>query len=198
MAKSFIVFEGVDGAGKSVISAAVANRIGAMHLESPAGKFNEIRNYVDDNLCDKGRFLFYLASNFDLSRIIKKHKALEANHIICARYFHSTIIGYASRNNIEIDDIYEKIPVSFEDLERPDITIFLHADKETQRTRIKSRGDSLNSILDYKCLNDESYQERLLANYARTCKKENWIRVDTSTLDEETVINACIAIIGNQ
>jgi thymidylate kinase len=194
----FIVFEGVDGAGKSEISAAVAKRIGARHLESPTGKFKDIRNYVDETQCDKGRFLFYLASNFDLSRAIREHRESESSPIICARYFYSTIIGYASRNNIDMDSICEKIPLSFDDLEAPDMTIFLDVNKEAQRKRLELRQPNCISHMDYKVLNDESYQERLFANYARTCESKGWLRIDTSTMDMKSVINVCIEKIGNR
>ncbi|MFZ6799262.1 deoxynucleoside kinase [Undibacterium sp. Di24W] len=194
----FIVFEGVDGAGKSEISAAVAKRMGARHLESPTGKFKDMRNYIDETLCDKGRFLFYLASNFDLSREIREHRESELSPIICARYFYSTIIGYASKNNIDMDSICEKIPVSSIDLEAPDMTIFLDINKEAQRKRLESRDPNYISHMDFKVLNDESYQERLIANYARTCESKGWLRIDTSTMDMEGVINVCIEKIGDR
>lgn len=196
MKNYFIVVEGVDGAGKSAISLAVAMRLGAIHLESPIGGFKDIRKHVDEELCDKGRFLFYLASNFALSNAIRKHKKTESNPIVCARYFYSTIIGYASRNNINIDHLQEKIPVSMDDLDRPDLTIFLHVDKENQKKRIESRSPTLNSSLDYKSLNDEIYQVRLFDNYSTICKNEGWVRIDTSTMNEETVVEACIEEIN--
>lgn len=48
---------------KSEISAKVSKIIGATHLESPINEFKKFANVVDLNLNDKGRFLFYLASN---------------------------------------------------------------------------------------------------------------------------------------
>lgn len=82
-----------------------------MHLESrilksPIDPFKEIRTEIDENLCSKGRFYFYLSSNYKLSDFVKKNKNLKS--IICARYFYSTIIGYFSKLNIKINDYIAK------------------------------------------------------------------------------------------
>ena len=190
MRRLFIVFEGVDGAGKSEISAKVSKIIGATHLESPINEFKKIRQYGDLNLNDKGRFLFYLASNFDLSNYVCKQRLNKT--IVCARYFHSTMIGYASRQGLDIEDFYESPPVSLHDLEKPDITIFLYVNEEVQRKRIESREFNGNSPTDYKCLNDEIYRKSLFKNYCSISIKENWINIDTSSMSVDEVVNECV------
>lgn len=186
----FIVFEGVDGAGKSEISAIVSKKMNAMHLESPIGEFKKIRQYVDLNLNDKARFLFYLASNFDLSDHIRENRL--SNTIICARYFHSTIIGYASRQGLNIEDFYKNSPVALDDFEKPDLTIFLYVNEAVQQARIKSRQPHDNSLMDYKCLDDEDYREILFNNYCFVATKESWIYVDTSFMSIDQVVDVCI------
>lgn len=190
MKQPFIVFEGVDGAGKSEISARVSKKIDAMHLESPIGEFKKIRQYVDLNLSDKGRFLFYLASNFDLSKFIREQRVSKA--IVCARYFHSTMIGYASRQGLNIEEFYECPPIAFDDLEEPDITIFLYVNEAIQRTRIESRELYGNSPTDYKCLDDEIYRKTLFNNYCSVAAKEKWNYIDTSCMSIDEVVEACI------
>lgn len=190
MIKPFIVFEGVDGAGKSEVSTRVAKQLNAIHLESPIGEFRTIRKYVDTSLNDTSRFLFYLASNFDLSEYVRKKRKHEA--VICARYFHSTIIGYASRQDINIDDIYKNLPTSLENLETPNKTIFLYVNEKAQKDRIQSRGDENNSPTDYKCLRDQRYRQALFNNYCKIAEKENWIYIDTSSISIENVVNACV------
>jgi dTMP kinase len=196
MRKPFIVFEGVDGSGKSEISAKVSKTIGATHLESPISEFKKIRQYVDLNLNDKGRFLFYLASNFDLSNYVHEQRVHQT--IVCARYFHSTMIGYASRQGLDIEDFYESPPVSLHDLEKPDITIFLYVNEETQRARIESRELNENSPTDYKCLNDENYRKILFKNYCSIAIKQNWIYIDTSSMSIDQVAAKCIEIISQK
>lgn len=190
MIKPFIVFEGVDGAGKSEVSSRVATQLNAIHLESPIGEFKNIRKHVDASLNDTGRFLFYLASNFDLSEYVRNQRKLET--VICARYFHSTMIGYASRQGINIDDFYRTLSISLESLERPSKTIFLYVNETTQRDRIKSRGQENNSPTDYKCLNDKKYRKTLFDNYKKVAENENWLCIDTSYISIESTVSACI------
>lgn len=190
----FVVFEGVDGAGKSEVSKLVAEKLSAIHLESPTTPFSSIRNHVDKKLSDKGRFYFYMASNFDLSEKILI--TLRSKSIICARYFHSTVIGYASRQNIDIESVYNSINVTKEDLINPDLTIFLNVNEDTQRRRINSRGLSKNSQTDYKCLENDKYRERLFKNYRYISKKESWHIIDTSTMSISEVADECINIIN--
>jgi dTMP kinase len=192
----FVVFEGIDGAGKTEISALVAKKLNGMHLESPTGKFNELRKYVDDNLSDNGRFHFYLASSYDLSNKVKESKASNTS-IVCARYIHSTIIGYASRQNIDIESVYEAIPGKLNDIEQPDLTIFLYVDQDNQRSRIISRDDNQNSKNDYMCLQNEDYQKMLSANYLYVAEKESWRYIDTSSKTIEDVVALCIKSINS-
>ncbi len=193
MVNPFVVFEGVDGSGKSEVSAIVAEKINALHLESPMEPFVEIRNYVDNNLSEKGRLLFYLASNFDLSRYVQEKR--KSTSIVCSRYFHSTLIGYSSRNNINIEEFYKSCFVASTDFESPSLTIFLAVSEEVQRQRISARGRSKNSVTDYKCLNDEAYRNSLFMNYVSIANKESWFVVDTSSKPIDEVVGECLGII---
>lgn len=196
MVKPFIVLEGVDGSGKSEISARLAKKFNATHIESPIGAFKTIRQHVDDALNDTGRFLFYLASNFDLSEYVRNKRKDEM--VICARYFHSTMIGYASRQGLKVEDFYKNLPVSLESLEQPSKTIFLYVSESVQRDRIESREFQGNSPTDRKCLMDVNYRKILFDNYCAIAEKEGWFYIDTSTLSIDGVVSACIdAVIGN-
>ena len=192
----FIVFEGVDGAGKSEVSARVSEKLGAVHLESPTGSFREIRQEVDDQLPDKGRLFFYMASNFHLSRQVETQR--ENNTVICSRYFHSTFIGYAARNQIPINDIYESFHYSPCDFILPNLTIFLYVSEEVQRSRIQSRSSSDNSRLDNLSISDDEYRKRLFANYVCVAEREGWVRIDASLPSVDDVVESCIRTIKAQ
>lgn len=191
----FVVFEGVDGAGKTEISALVAKKLKGLHLESPTGRFSELRKYVDGNLCDNGRFHFYLASSYDLSNKVDENKS-SYPAIICARYVHSTVIGYASRQNINVEKVYETILGGLNGIAQPDLTIFLDVNLDAQRLRITSRLDSLNTRNDLMCLTDDVYQKRLSDNYRYVQKKENWRYIDTSSKTIDEVVELSIKLIN--
>jgi thymidylate kinase len=195
MINKFIVIEGLDGAGKSEVSKKVASALGITHLESPIDPFKEIRTEIDENLCSKGRFYFYLSSNYKLSDFVKKNKNLKS--IICARYFYSTIIGYFSKLNIKINSLYENPFILENEFLKPDLVIFLHVNKEEQSRRINSRDESLNSASDFMCLENDEYQELLSLNYKNISKNENWIKIDTSEISEQEVVEKCLKEIRN-
>ena len=190
MKNKFIVIEGLDGSGKSEVSKKIASKLEITHLESPISPFKQIREDIDDSLCSKGRFYFYLSSNYKLSGFIEEHKKMKS--IICARYFYSTIIGYFSRLGEEIHSLYEN-PFIFEnEFLKPDLVIFLHVNKEEQSKRINCRDKSLNSSADLLCLENSSYQEQLSLNYNNISKHENWIRINTSEISEQEVVEKCL------
>jgi len=190
MTYPFIVFEGVDGAGKSTVSRRVADRLGALHLESPVNEFRKIRGFVENTLCEKGKLFYYLASNFELSSHVRESRLIQP--VVCARYFRSTLIGHASRKYLDVEDFCETIPVSSGDFERPDLTIFLSLSEDAQRERISSRGASHNSKKDHRCLDDSVYRGYLFRNYAAVARREGWLVIDTTSMTEESVVDACV------
>jgi len=190
MAHPFIVFEGVDGAGKSTVSKMVADSLGAEHLESPINEFKKIRKFVEGNLSEKAKFLYYLASNFELSNHVRENRRIEP--VVCARYFYSTLIGHASRQYRSIEDVCRSWPVSPDEFEKPDLTIFLCLSEDEQRTRIGARQSSQNSAKDHQCLNDALYRRHLFDNYASVAKKQSWFTIDTTSMPAEQVVEKCI------
>lgn len=190
MTYPFIVFEGVDGAGKSTVSRLVADSLGASHLESPINEFGKIRKFVVDNLSENGKFFYYLASNFELSSYVRANRMTKP--IVCSRYFHSTLIGHASRQYLNIEDFCKHLPVSQVEFEAPDLTIFLSLTEDAQRSRINARSASENSGNDHKCLNDKRYRDCLFRNYASVADRENWLVIDTTSMEVENVVNTCI------
>jgi dTMP kinase len=190
MTYPFIVFEGVDGAGKSTVSKLVADRLSASHLESPVNEFKKIRKFVESTLCEKAKLFYYLASNFELSNYVREKRLIQP--VVCARYFHSTLIGHASRKYLNVESFCEGMPVSPDDFEAPDLTIFLSLSEDEQRARIISRGASNNSKKDHKCLDDRLYRHYLFRNYVAVAKKENWLVIDTTSMAVEQVVDTCI------
>lgn len=190
MTYPFIVFEGVDGAGKSTVSKLVADRLGALHLESPINEFQTIRKFVENNLPEKARFFYYLASNFELSNYVRETRRIMP--VVCARYFYSTLIGHASRQYLNIDDFSKTVPVAPSEFEAPDLTIFLSLNEDVQRARLNARAASENSAKDQNCLDNKLYRDCLFENYARIAKRENWLMIDTTSMTIDAVVTTCM------
>lgn len=72
MKNKFIVFEGIDASGKSVVGKLVANALFSDYIESPTEEFQLARAYLEKSSLPISRFLFYIATNIDLSQKIKR------------------------------------------------------------------------------------------------------------------------------
>lgn len=194
MIKKFIVFEGVDGSGKSEISKMVSEALDTHYLESPTHEFKSIRKYIDDYSSPIGRFLFYMSTNLDLSRIIEDK--LKLRDVICARYYYSTLIGYSAHSGKNINDLMENLPISNQDFYQPDLTILLYVNREEQTNRINKRNKGVNSGSDERCLYDENYGEALSEQYLMVAKKLNWLVIDTSNIKMSEVVKQCLVGIN--
>lgn len=193
MSKPFFVFEGVDGAGKSSISAKVAQALNARHIESPIGNFRDVRKHVDSTFDNNGRFYFYLASNIFLSQFVKDERKRES--VLCARYIHSTLIGHATRQNEDITEYYDKLEFPLISLEQPSLTFFLYVSQHKQRERLMSRPKHELSSLDLKCLDQgNDYNQLLMENYLHVARNEGWIIINTDNLSEDAVVLECVRI----
>lgn len=111
--------------------------------------------------------------------------------------FHSTVVGYASRKNLDIEKVYEASLATKDNFVTPCLTIFLNINEDIQKKRIDAIGLSKNSKSDYKCLEDDTYRERLFKNYKYISEKESWYTIDTSTILISEVVDECIIVINN-
>jgi dTMP kinase len=194
MSNKFIVFEGVDGSGKSEISKIVSDMLDTYYLESPTVEFKSIRKYIDDYSSPMGRFLFYMATNLDLSRIVEDKVKIQ--DVICARYYYSTLIGYSARSSKSVDDLMKCLSLSDQDFYQANLTILLYVNRDEQKNRINKRNKGVNSGSDERCLYDENYSKDLAEKYLVVAKKMNWLIIDTSNMTIEEVINECVLHIN--
>lgn len=133
----FIVFEGLDGSGKSTCAAGLAARIGAELMTTPTV---EVRRYRDDLISCFGASeeacqLFYLATVFSASAAVKRVLS-EGRPVVLDRYFLSTQAYAAFRGSrLDIDQVQHLLLPA-------DVTIFMDTALETRIERLSSRGAS--------------------------------------------------------
>lgn len=132
---SFIVFEGLDGAGKTTCAKELAKRLDAELMTTPPP---EVRDYRDELIQSLGesqeaRQLFYLSTVFAVSDRVSMLLE-QGRSVVLDRYFLSTQ-AYASfrGSRLDLDDQQRMI--------RPaDFTIFLEASLQTRVERLERRG----------------------------------------------------------
>ena len=133
----FVVFEGLDGSGKSTCARSTAEALGAVYMTTPSER---MRTYRDDIVqsyrnSQEAQQLFYLSTVFAASRDVE-HLLASGRSVVLDRYFLSTQAYAAFRGTkLDIDDVQRfLLPAS--------MTIFLDAPLAVRRSRLAERGAS--------------------------------------------------------
>jgi dTMP kinase len=177
--KFFIVFEGLDGSGKTTLAKMLAKDINALYISTPppclVGKDNMIRNIFDQEVDLYTRFLYYLLGVFYTSDLVRN--LLKSKSVICDRYIHSTICFH------KLMGVKEQIQANNHYLLQPDISFFLYVSDEKERCdRIKNRDK--RTKYDMVKEND-TFRERYI-NYFK--KEKEFIFIDTINNNEKGIV----------
>ncbi len=184
----FIVFEGIDGSGKSSVIARLkeslekAGRKVKVTAEPTDGA---IGKYISrtDGLNPEAEALLFTADRSMHTEQVKGWMD-EGYTVICDRYFGSTL-AYQSAAGMDMEwlkSINSKVII------RPDITILMDIDPEISLKRVSERGEmSRFEKLDYL--------RKVRQAYLDIGKEYGFVRVDADR-DRDTVANDVISIVG--
>jgi len=185
-----IVFEGLDGVGKSICAKRTAEALGAYYLKTPSGPLLNHREGIIKSFggCQEAAQLLYLASVANASQIVKRHLAV-GQSIVLDRYLLSTLVYADFRGStLKIDDALSEV------LHPADLTIFLDAPLAIRRKRICERSTVLAAD-DAETLSD-SGDKLLREGYRRRLELPAAGRVlalDSSQLDIDQIACAVVA-----
>ena len=184
----FIVLEGVDGSGKTTAAHCLAERLGYEYVKTPGDIFAAVRPLFEDKAHVVGRLYFYLGTVLYASEDIKK-KLAQGLGVICDRYIYTTIC-YQRAMGAYVSKELEKEIIS--ELQMPDITLFLYADKEARHQRLGMRQQaSLGYRGDQWLEQNDIFQEKLVKLFKRFPMKT----VDTSKLNPKQVYEILLEIV---
>ena len=133
----FVVFEGLDGAGKSTAARITAEKMNARYLTTPSPVVRGYRDEIISSFAGSQEAcqLFYLSTVFAASQEVERHLA-RGNSVVLDRYFLSTQ-AYAAFRGATLD-----LDVLGELLVPADLTVFLEAPLAIRRDRVAVRGES--------------------------------------------------------
>lgn len=170
----FLVFEGLDGSGKSAISdrlaAHLSEQLGDAHVlhtfepHDPSAAGEYVRAVLKKKIKVSTRTL---ALGFALNRADHNERVIapfleagEQRVVICDRYWMSSLV-YQSSNGLTIEDV----AMLNAGARSPDLTLFLDASPETCYERMGSRGGVR-----------ELYEERLTETRQKYFSVIDWLR----------------------
>lgn len=160
----FIVFEGMDGTGKSTISAKVKTWLleekkTCILTKEPGGTTigNKIREIILYNTSINGLtdILLFLANrNEHINRVIKPNVD-EGNIVLCDRYLYSSLVyqGYMNDNFEQVYNLHKDLDLLLE----PDLLMIFKADPDVTMKRL-SNGDKFE-------MHDKAYFENIQKHY---------------------------------
>jgi len=173
---SFIVFEGIDGSGKSSCADTVSKILGkdrdvirtAEPTKEGIGAF--IRSSTD--LTPEAEALLFVADRAQHTHVMRQW-VNGGKTVICDRYYASTLAYQSSSMNGRSVDIEWLKAMNDEVIMEPDITFLFDIDPEAGLERVESRG----SKSKFEAL---EYLREVRSNYLRIAKERGFVIIDAS------------------
>ena len=184
----FIVFEGIDGSGKSSVIARLRESLEASGKKvkvTAEPTDGEIGKYISvtDGLSPETEALLFTADRAMHTEQVRKWMD-DGYIVVCDRYFGSTL-AYQSAAGMDMDwlkAINSKVTI------RPDVTILMDIDPEVSLRRVSERGEmSRFEKLDYL--------RKVRQAYLEIGKEFGFVKVDADR-DRDTVADDVISIVG--
>ncbi len=146
----FLVFEGLDGSGKTtlvkLIAERLAEKLGAEHVlltyepHNPSAAGEYIRDVLYKRITISSRTL---ALAFALNRADHNERVIDPflsagdqRVVVCDRYYLSSLV-YQSTDGLSVEDVRDLN----QSARRPDLTLFFDVSPETSEQRISARQD---------------------------------------------------------
>lgn len=185
MSGVFIVFEGIDGAGKSTVCRRVVSELEARGVRTVVtaepthegiGAF--IRSGAAGAISQRTEALLFVADRNDHTERIGREVSGGAA-VICDRYFASTVAYQSAKLDGDSSDRDWLIQINSDFKDRADATILLDIDPGTGLSRVDSRGEDVSKFENL------AFLEQVRANYLRLAEEFGFHVVDASrSMDE--------------
>ncbi len=176
MAK-FIVFEGIDGSGKSTIARELSGAMEDLYItseptDSEVGRLADKAAYEDTT--PYLELFLYLGDRAEHTEAIEKELA-KGRSVLCDRYWGSTAAYQAAHGMIDMDYLV--------DIQKPfvleaDVTILFDVEVEEALDRISSRDDTSK-------YERSSFLQKVRDNYLELARDHGWEILDAGRELEE-------------
>ncbi|MCL2786253.1 MAG: dTMP kinase [Methanomassiliicoccaceae archaeon] len=181
---AFIVFEGIDGSGKSscmdeVASALLRERIKVIKTSEPTkGEIGAILRTSGNRTPEAEALLFTADRAVHTCEIVKWVES--GKTVLCDRYYASTIAYQSASLNGRSADADWLTAINDEVIIEPDMTLLFDIDPELSMGRVESRGRRSR-------FERPEYLREVRNNYLRIAKLRNFKVIDASRPKEEVL-----------
>jgi dTMP kinase len=187
----FIVFEGIDGSGKSTLIKSVheflhrkGQRVLLVHQPGTTNLGVDMRNLLKtEHVRPQVAHLLIEACRMDLMHFMRDMWKLDSEIIVLSDRHVDSTFAYQGAVGIDINFI-DGVQSGYDSFVCPDLTIFLAVDEEVAETRRKqSRGDSTD-VFDNESIN---FFKRVSSNYKERIFRDRslYYVVDANQSEEE-------------
>ena len=183
----FIIFEGIDGVGKTSLAQKLSHQLNYKFIETPLSElmFNnpqiyaKVVDYIHSYLPGFLRAWFYSFSNLYLSEKYCQEHSTNQRNLITNRY---VVSNFAYNSDNYTGNFFANL---FQFLAKPDLTIYLTADLETIKQRISNRNKDDKDLLQVEY--NKNVREPLMLNFLKqnyNAKQVAIINTTNLNLDE--------------
>jgi len=190
----FIVFEGIDGSGKTTQANMFAEKINAIFTCEPTpGKIGKtIREVLSGSKCQKETLALLFAAD-RVEHVIEIEENLKKSHVVSDRYVYSSIV-YQTTQGIPEEFVY-----SINNYAKvPDLVVILDVDTEEALKRMEGREKEIFEKIEFQNKIREKYYEIINSKNSKFTPKYGYILIDTSKKSLEEVHEEILAKISNK
>ena len=186
MSGAFIVFEGIDGVGKTTVSRKVAEELESrgMRVKVTAEPTHEgigafIRSGLSGPISQKTEALLFVADRNDHTEKMMDWVS-EGYIVLCDRYFSSTVAYQSAKLDGDSTDFDWLLEINRQFIEGPDLTVLLDMDPHDSMRRVGVRGEEVSKFERIDFL------EQVRSNYLSLASRYGFKVIDAN-MDADSV-----------
>jgi thymidylate kinase len=185
---SFVVVEGVHGAGKTTVSEMLRERFGAvlLHFTPEFGRFRQDAE-MDVKVAPLPRLLHYLAATMQVSDLARAH--LASRHVVCDRYLVSPVALLTTDPSVTAQEVAAIVATYEPYYCSPDLTLLLTVEHSVATARLRRRADRIVSNSQRESMDSPAFFQHWQSHIKEeVARRGSYVEIDTSDLSRSEML----------